>query len=357
VTEAADNPTIEVRAGEELDAAAVDACIKRHVGGLSGTPSIRQFAGGHSNLTYAVGYPERELVLRRPPHGTRPKSGHDMQREYRIMNALRPVFPAVPRTCFHCGDEALIGAPFYVMERVPGRILRRTLPADWGLDERATRALCIEFWDTLIDLHLIDYHAVGLADFGQPDGYVERQVRGWSERYLRALTPDAEEFGELRGWLASHMPPASGAAILHGDYRLDNAIWDAQMPPHLRAVLDWEICAIGDPLMDLGNALAYWIEAGDPAELQALALQPSAAPGMLTRAEVLAHYAARTGRDLASFDFYLICGYFRLAVILQQIYYRYYHGQTANRAFAGFGASAQALGRHCAALIARGNPT
>ncbi len=350
----AENASIEVRQGEELDANAVDACLKANIEGLSGTPTIRQYPSGASNLTYAVEYSGRSLVLRRPPAGSKPKSGHDMGREYRIMNALKNVY-AVPKTYYYTEDESIIGAPFYVMEKAQGVLIKGDIPPDWGWGEKEGRKLCTAFFDKLIDLHGIDYQAVGLGDFGKPEGYIERQIIGWNRRYDRARTPDVDAFDDVRDWLKANIPAIEHApAILHGDFRIDNMILDAKNPFEIRAVLDWEISALGDPLMDLGNTLAYWTEASDPASMRALARQPSHAPGMMKRDEILEYYAQKTRRDVSNFSFYYAYGIWRLAVILQQIYYRFYHGQTKNAAFSDFAKGVNGLGQYCRTVIEKG---
>ncbi len=343
------NPTIDVRSGEELDIDAVNAVLKAAVPDLTGTPTVKQYASGASNLTYALDYPDRRLVMRRPPFGTKPKSGHDMHREYRVMTALKPVFPAVPKTLYYTDDTDIIGAEFYVMERVEGHLIHNKIPKQWaktyGWGEGETRKLCHAFFDKLIELHQVDYKTIGLEDFGRPIGYVERQILGWNKRYEKALTPDVDAFEDVRDWLDAHRPKVEkGAAILHGDFRIDNLILDAHDPTQINAILDWEISALGDPLMDLGNTLAYWIEAGDPAPMHALSRQPSAAPGMLSRQEILAYYADKTGADVHNFHFYYVYGIFRLAVILQQIYYRYYHGQTKDERFKMYAPMVNILG-------------
>jgi len=347
------NKTVKVREGEELDVALIDTLLKSRIDGLLGTPTIRQFASGHSNLTYSIQYENQSLVLRRPPHGTRPKSGHSMIREYRVMNALKPAYPSVPHTYFHIADEdSPLGAEFYVMDQVDGRKLERDIPADWNFGEEEGRKLCLSFFNKLIDLHKVDYKAVGLSDFGRPEGYIERQVKGWNSRYERAITDDVEAFEDVRKWLEEKMPNQEvGHSILHGDYRLDNVILSEENPFEIKAILDWEISALGDPLMDLGNTLAYWSQAGDPEEVIAMRMQPCTAPGMLTREEICELYARETGYDLKGFDYYLVYGVFRLAVILQQIYYRYYHGQTKNPAFAAFGGRTNLLGSYARSLI------
>ncbi|MFJ2525446.1 phosphotransferase family protein [Pseudomonas capeferrum] len=327
----------QVRPGEELDAAVIDPYLKAHITGLAGLPSISQFPGGASNLTYLVSYPGRDFVLRRPPFGHKAKSAHDMGREFRILNQLNDGFPYCPKAYVHCTDERLIGGEFYVMERVKGIILRSDIPAELNLDAAKTEALCKSFIDRLVELHQVDYQACGLADLGKPEGYVQRQVEGWTSRYAKAITEDAPRWEQVIAWLHEQMPadhPRPG--IVHNDYRFDNVILDADNPMRIIGVLDWEMATIGDPLMDLGNSLAYWIEAGDPAPMQLMRRQPSNAPGMLSRRQFVDYYAERAGIRLDNFDYYYCYGLFRLAGIVQQIYYRYYHGQTQDKRFAQF---------------------
>jgi aminoglycoside phosphotransferase (APT) family kinase protein len=327
----------QIRSGEELDTALIDPYIKAHIPGLSGSPAISQFPGGASNLTYLLQYPEQEFVLRRPPFGHKAKSAHDMGREYRILNQLRDAFPFCPKAYVHCTDESVIGAEFYVMERVKGIILRAELPAELNLDAGQTEALCKSFIDRFVELHRVDYTACGLADLGKPEGYVARQISGWSDRYAKALTPDAPAWDKVRDWLLEKMPadhPVS--SIVHNDYRFDNVILDPANPMQIIGVLDWELTTLGDPLMDLGNTLAYWIEADDPAPVQLMRRQPSHAPGMLSRRQFVDYYAERSGIAIDNFDFYYTYGLFRLAGIVQQIYYRFFHGQTQDKRFAQF---------------------
>ncbi|WP_459205995.1 phosphotransferase family protein [Pseudomonas sp. MLB6B] len=329
--------TIDVRSGEAFDVAEVDIYLKAHLPGLSGSPDVRQFPGGASNLTYLLRYAERDLVLRRPPFGHKAKSAHDMGREFRILNQLNAGFPYCPKAYLHCTDTALIGSEFYVMERVEGIILRADLPPALDLGPAATQALCESFIDRLAELHQVDYAACGLADLGKPEGYVQRQIEGWATRYEQALTPDAPRWERVVAWLREHLPADHPRpALLHNDYRLDNVILDPADPARIIGVLDWEMATLGDPLMDLGNSLAYWIEADDPAPIQQLRRQPSNAPGMLSRRQFVARYAERSGLRLDNVDFYHVYGLFRLAGIVQQIYYRYFHRQTQDARFASF---------------------
>ena len=326
-----------IREGEELDATRVDAYLKIQLPELLGPLTISQFPGGASNLTYLLQYPDRALVLRRPPFGRKAKSAHDMGREFRILNRLNDGFPYCPKALLHCTDEAVIGAEFYVMERIEGIILRSDLPAELDFTPEKTRTLCESFIDKLVELHRVDYEACGLGDLGRPEGYVQRQIEGWCDRYEKALTPDAPLWEEVKAWLREKMPADHPKpALVHNDYRFDNVILDPQDPMRIIGVLDWELTTIGDPLMDLGNTLAYWVEANDPAPVQLLRRQPSNAPGMLTRQEFVDYYARRAGIEIPNFDYYYCYGLFRLAGIAQQIYYRYYHGQTRDARFAPF---------------------
>ncbi|KTC01912.1 phosphotransferase family protein [Pseudomonas syringae] len=327
----------DIRAGEELDVALIDPYLKAHIAQLHGTPTISQFPGGASNLTYLIQYANRELVLRRPPFGQKARSAHDMGREYRILNQLRDAFPYCPEAYLHCTDESLIGSEFYVMQRLKGIILRSDLPPELALDAQQTESLCKSFIDKLVDLHQVDYQACGLGDLGKPHGYVQRQIAGWSERYEKAMTPDAPAWQQVKAWLVEKMPDdSSTSSIVHNDYRFDNVILDPADPMRIIGVLDWELTTLGDPLMDLGNTLAYWVQADDPLAVQMTRRQPSNAPGMLTRQAFVDYYAERSGIRIDNFDFYYTYGLFRLAGIVQQIYYRFFHGQTQDKRFARF---------------------
>ncbi len=343
-----------VRPGEELDVARVDAALKSVVSGLSGPPKVREYPGGASNLTYLLIYPEREFVLRRPPFGTKAKSAHDMKREATILSALASVYRGVPKVVAFFDDSAILGCDFYVMQPIHGIIVRQDFPPGLTLSPDDARRLCRSLLDKLIALHHVDYKRVGLEAIAKGEGYVQRQIEGWSDRFRRARTGDVPDCERTMKWLHEHIRPDAGACPIHNDFRFDNVVLDPADPFDVIGVLDWEMATVGDPLMDLGNSLAYWVEAGDDAFTLKTRRQPTHLPGMMTRREVIDYYAAQTGRDLADFDFYLVYGLFRLAVIVQQIYYRYYHGETKNPAFAGFGQLVHHLDRRCTALIAGG---
>lgn len=326
----------EVRAEDAFDAAAVHDWLSSTVDGLHGTPEVRQYPGGASNLTYLLRYPGRELILRRPPAGHKAASAHDMQREYRVQRQLRPVYPYVPEVLAMCTDHAVLGSDFYVMERIEGVILRGDLPDGLELTAAEARSLAFRVFDRLIELHEVDPAAAGLGDLGKGAGYVERQVRGWSDRYRKARTPDSPECAEVMSWLAANQPGDVRTCVIHNDFRFDNVVLDAPETLHVVGVLDWEMATLGDPLMDLAGSVAYWIQADDDEIAQVLRRQPTHLPGMPTRRELVDYYCDRMGLSAQNWAFYEVFGRFRLAVIMQQIYYRYHQGQTHNPAFKHF---------------------
>ncbi len=323
-----------VREGEELDLCRIDNYLKGAIPGLNGEITIEQFPSGHSNLTYLITAGDREFVLRRPPFGRKVRTAHDMGREYRVLKALRPHFPYCPEAFAYTEDESIIGCPFYVMERLKGIIPRKELPQGMSLSKEEARMLCERLVDVFVELHQVDYKNTALTELGRPEGYVGRQVEGWSKRYRGARTPDAPDYEEVMAWLQEHMPGTSPApAVIHNDYRFDNVVLALEDPLRIIGVLDWEMATIGDPLMDLGGALAYWINKDDPQEMQAIRLIPTHLDGMMTREEVIGDYCRKMGISEGNMDFYYTFGLFRLAVIAQQIYYRFYHGQTKDKRF------------------------
>ena len=339
-----------VRAGEALDVARLGEYLATHIPDLQLPLRVRQFPSGFSNLSYLLTAGSAEFVLRRPPIGTRPKSGHDMQREFRVLSALRAGFAECPRPLHYCADETVIGAPFYVVERIRGIILRRDYPLGLEATPALVRVQQVALIEVLARLHRLDYQSLGLADLGRPDGYAARQVRGWTERFQQACTADAPQTAEVADWLAANTPTGSGrAALIHNDYKLDNVVFDSRQPERLIGVLDWEMATIGDPLMDLGCSMAYWVEAGDEPEMLATRMLPTHLPGALSRMEVLGHYSKASGLPVGDFRFYRVFGLFRLAVIIQQIYYRYYHGQTKDGRFGALGPMAHVLVRRALA--------
>ena len=321
-----------VRAGEELDLVKLSAFLDRELGVL-GAIAVEQFPGGHSNLTYLVRHGDREYVLRRPPFGSKVKSAHDMGREVTVLSKLAPVYARAPRVIAYEGTGEVLGAPFYLMERRRGVILRKDLPAALAADHARVRRVCEILIDALVDLHAVDYTTAGLGEFGKPAGYIERQVTGWTERYNSSQTDDLPAVTEVAAWLASHRPADGVPALIHNDFKFDNVIFDPALE-NITGVLDWEMTTIGDPLMDLGTSLSYWAQASDPAAYHQLPFGPTARPGMMTREEVAQRYLERSGRSTTDLVFYYAFGLLKTAVIAQQIYYRYAKGMTTDPRFA-----------------------
>ena len=341
-----------VRPDEELDAAALEAYLRDVLPDVAGPVRVEQFPRGFSNLTYRVRAGGREMVLRRPPHGADVRGGHDVEREFRVLSGLRPVYPKVPRPLAFCADPAVLGAPFYLMERVPGVILRDRPPGGLELGPERMRAVCLALVDTLAELHAIDPAAAGLEGLGRPEGYAARQVEGWTGRWLRARTDEVPELEEAAAWLARSVPAEGGAALIHNDYKYDNLVLDPADPSRVRAVLDWEMATVGDPLMDLGTTLGYWAEAGDPPELRRFGV--TWLPGSLDRRGVAEAYAERSGRDVSGILFHYVYGLFKVAVIAQQIYARFLRGHTRDPRFGGLVHVVRACGRMAAAALERG---
>ena len=328
-----DVPT-KVRPGEELDVSKLEPLLRRHFPQEREGIRLQQFPSGHSNLTYSVQLGAREMVLRRPPFGTKVKSAHDMGREFRVLSKLHNAYTLAPGVLLYCDDETIIGAPFYLMERLHGIIIRRDPPPGLEFSPRTARRLSEGFVDNLARLHGLDYSAIGLAELGKPDGYLHRQVTGWIERYAGSKTHDLPEVEQIASWMRRHMPPTGMAALIHNDYKYDNTVLNPDNSTEMIGVLDWEMSTVGDPLSDLGTALAYWINPDDSNELQEIRWGPTTCEGSLTRAGIVERYALKTGSDTSHMPFYLAFARFKVAVIVQQIYYRYHHGLTRDRRFA-----------------------
>lgn len=353
MTSAADK-TVEVRGEDSFDPAAMHAWLVERVPGLGDAPpEVRQFPGGASNLTYLLTYPDRELILRRPPAGHKAASAHDMRREFRVQQGLRPVFGYVPEVLAFCDDETVLGGDFYVMERLEGLILRRDLPPGLDLSSESAGELCGKVVDRLVELHAVDVDAAGLADLGKGAGYVERQVRGWSERFAKARTENVPDCAEVMAWLKENQPAEVKICLIHNDYRLDNLVLDDDLD--IIGVLDWEMATLGDPLMELGSTLAYWVQDDDDDVMKLSRRQATHVPGMFTREEFVRRYAERSGLEIDDWTFYEVYGLFRLAVVLQQIYFRFHNGQTTNPAFEDLWQFVDYLDGRCRRIIAKGH--
>jgi len=325
----------QVREEERLDPAVLEPFLRRALPDTAGPVSVLQFPKGHSNLTYLMMVGDREVVLRRAPFGVKVKSAHDMKREYDILSALKGVYPRAPRPIAFCDDESLIGAKFYLMERVRGVILRGDKPpAGVSFTPELLRRTSLALVDNLADLHAVDVTRPPLSTMGRPQGYVARQVTGWTERYANARTDDIPGVEATAAWLSRNMPEKSGAAVIHNDYKYDNVMLDPHDLTRIVAVLDWEMATIGDPLMDLGTFIGYWGDPDDPQELRMRAYGPTYLPGSLSRLQLVERYAERSGRAVGSILFYYVFALFKIAVIVQQIYRRYVEGLTRDPRFA-----------------------
>jgi aminoglycoside phosphotransferase (APT) family kinase protein len=334
--------TATVRAGEELNRAALADYLNKNLpGGASGV-EVEQFPHGHSNLVYLVRTEGREYVLRRPPLGPVAPKAHDMAREYRVLHAIHPHFPEAPRVFLLCEDPAVIGGTFFLMERRRGIVIRDSIPRELAANPDYPRLVSEAFIDCLVRLHSIEASRPGLSSLGKPDGFVERQVRGWAERWNGAKTEELPEMDGIVRWLRGHLPPSVEATLVHNDYKLDNVMLRPS-GDRVEAVLDWEMTTIGDPLADLGLTICYWSWAG----MTAVTSQA----GWYTRDQFLQRYAARTGRDLAHIRYHEVLGLFKLAVILQQIYYRFQRGQTQDERFRTFAGRVRGLIQLAASVI------
>lgn len=339
-------------AGAELPVLKLAQYLEGRLEGVHGTLVVEQFSKGYSNLTYLLRAGEREYVLRRPPAGVAIKSAHDMGREFRILSKLAAVYDKVPKPHLFCEDESILGVPFYVMERVRGTILRSKVRAGAELAPERMAILSTATVDALAEIHRLDVQAAGLGDLGKPEGYAERQVRGWTERYEKSKTKDVPAMDAVARWLADHRPPSvtspARAALLHNDFKYDNVVLEPGTLHRVVAVLDWEMATVGDPVLDLGTALGYWVQADDPPALKAMAFGPTHLPGNLTRREVVARYQEKVGTALAedAVHYAFVYAFFKLGVVAAQLYRRYVSGLTHEARYAsmfdGMGAVAQA---------------
>jgi aminoglycoside phosphotransferase (APT) family kinase protein len=350
---AARSETIAIRAGEEIAAVALADYLRGKIEGAEQGVRLEQFPNGHSNLTYLLRTGGREYVLRRPPQGPVAPKAHDMVREYHVLRAVNPYFREAPRVHLLCEDAEVLGVPFFLMERRHGVVLREEVPAEFEAAPEHPRMIGAAFLETLARLHAVDIAAPELARLGKPGGYVERQLRGWAERWELAKTEQVSDLDAVVRWLTKNVPAPEAPTLIHNDYKLDNILMDAESPGRVEAVLDWEMATLGDPLSDLGLTLSYWVWAsGDDvrtAGIPALTRRP----GWWSRDELVERYARLTGRGVGAVRYYEVLGVFKLAVIVQQIYARFHRGQTGDERFREFGTRAAALGRLAGKLAER----
>ena len=343
--------TIEVRPDERFDEVRLASFLRGRLPGSENQLHVRQFGGGAANLTYLLDFGSHEYVLRRPPLGPVAKSAHDMAREYRVLSVLHQAFPFAPRAFLYCDDPAIIGADFFVMARRNGVVVRRKLPPEFAQMPDAPRRMSEALVDALAQLHAVDYAALGLADLGKPDGFVERQVEGWYKRWHAAKEADLLEMDSIYHWLKENLPPTMGFSLVHNDYKLDNVMLTEHDPGRLVAIFDWDMCTVGDPLSDLGALLCYWTEPSDPPYFQSMAMMPTGDLGFLTRQALVERYAEKSGRSVQHINFYHTLGLFRLVVIIAQIYIRFVRGQTQDKRFATFGPMILPMARAAVAVM------
>ncbi|GAX88489.1 aminoglycoside phosphotransferase [Effusibacillus lacus] len=347
--------TIPVRPGEELDIQAVERFLRERIEDLPHAPlEVEQFPSGHSNLTYLLRCGEWEAVLRRPPFGQVAPKAHDMERESRILSLVHNVFPLAPKPYVFCDDVSVLGAPFYVMERRKGIVLDSKWPQGVDNSPETCRRVSELVVDTLVELHSIDWKASGLASIGKPDGFMQRQVEGWVGRYERSKTDDIPVVETTARWMMDNIPASPQATIVHNDFKLNNMIFSADGLSKVVAVLDWEMTTIGDPLSDVAIAVSYWDEPGDADSLRSGFTSVTSTPGFITRHEFIEMYAAKSGRDIASMDFYLTYAYFKVAVICQQIYFRWKKGLTQDPRFERLGKVTESLMHHAYRIATQG---
>jgi aminoglycoside phosphotransferase (APT) family kinase protein len=318
-----------------------------------GNMKVTQYSGGASNWTYCLSFDNVELILRRPPAGTKARGAHDMGREYRLQSALKPVFNKVPAMLGYTDDESIVGAEFYIMEKINGMIPRKHFPRGVNLSHEQAQKLCKVALDELINLHNVDVEAAKLSHLGKGSGYAERQISGWNKRYANAKTWNIPNGKKVMNWLEKNLPAKETICMTHNDYRFDNLVLDVNDPTKILAVLDWELATLGDPLMDLGNSLAYWVQADDDFLARSTQRQPTNIPGMMTRQQVIDYYCQKQELEPKDFAFYEVYGLFRLAGIVQQIYYRYHHKQTRNKAYKNLWVFVHYLIYRCNKIIKR----
>ncbi len=345
--------TALVRPGEELNVSSLADWLRGRIEGVDRGIAVEQFPSGHSNLTYLLRIDGREYVLRRSPVGPVAPKAHDMAREFRVLQLLHPHFPEAPAVFDLCEDSTVLGAVFYLMERRHGIILRDDVPAEAAAVTNYPQLVSAAFVDCLIRLHAIDVTQTGLIALGKPDGFLERQVQGWADRWNRAKTDELPAMDQVMRWLAERRPASPPPTLVHNDYNLDNVMLRPDSLDRIEAVLDWEMATVGDPLADLGLTLCYWAWADAP-QLRSRAVPAiTRQPGWYTRDQFVERYAERTGRDLTHIGYYEVLGVFKLAVILQQIYYRYRRGQTQDARFRNFDHVVRGLAELAASLVGK----
>jgi len=343
-----------VRPGEELNAANLKNFLGENLNLKDYKIEISQFPAGSSNLTYSIKIGGTEYVLRRPPFGNTVKSAHDMKREFDVLEKLSKVYPPAPAPLIYCADESVTGAEFYLMERRHGLIIRGKSPENLENSADLQKKVCESFVENLANLHALDYKEIGLGELGKPEGYTQRQVEGWTKRYFNAKTDEHPELETSIEWLNQNIPNESGATLVHNDYKFDNVMLNPENLTEIVAVLDWEMTTVGDPLMDLGTTIGYWMSENSGAEMLSMPFNPRVLMENISRRELVEMYAEKSGRDVSDMLFYYAFGTFKIAVIAQQIYARFVKGFTQDKRFATFNHFVNALGKIAAHAIEKG---
>ncbi|MCA1623981.1 MAG: phosphotransferase family protein [Acidobacteria bacterium] len=339
------NETTKTRQGEELNLKNLFAYLCSKLKTSANEINIEQFPAGSSNLTYSIKIGDEEYVLRRPPFGNQVKSAHDMKREFEVLSKLSKVYQPAPKPLIYCGDDTVIGSEFYLMECRRGLIIREKSPFDLENSKDLQQKVSRSFVENLATLHSLDYEKAGLGRLGKPEGYVKRQVEGWTQRYFNAKTDENIELEKTIEWLNAKIPESKNAALIHNDYKFDNVILNPKNLTEIVAVLDWEMATVGEPLMDLGTTLAYWMSKDAGEQMLNMPFNPRVLMENISRKELSEMYAEKSGRDLSNILFYYVFGTFKVAVIAQQIYFRYKKGFTKDKRFARFNVFVSALGK------------
>ena len=328
---------------------ALQEWLNEHLPQIGAITDVQTFSGGFSNITFRISHLQESYVLRMPPPGSQVKTAHDMSREFKVLTSLQPHYPLIPQALAFCDDPSVLGAPFYVMEFLEGMILRPHSSQLPKLTQEDMATLSTALINNLAKLHSIDIQSSGLVQLGKPEGYVERQVSGWINRYYQSETDTIENLNQVAKWLQQQKPHEQSPAMLHNDYKYDNVIFSRKNMGEIVGVLDWEMATVGDPLMDLGAALAYWFEATDPEPFRNYNI--TWLPGNLTRKAAAELYANNTGRDISNLLFYYVFGLFKNAVIVQQIYYRWKKGLHTDDRFGALIQLTHLLGKHAASTL------
>jgi aminoglycoside phosphotransferase (APT) family kinase protein len=337
--------TTKIRRGEELNEQNLREFLRAEFNGSDDNFEILQFAAGSSNLTYLVKFGEEEYVLRRPPFGNTVKSAHDMKREFIVLSKLSKIYKPAPKPLIYCDNDTVIGSEFYLMERRKGLIIRGKSPANLENSKDLQRKVCESFIKNLAELHSIDFNKIGLSGLGKPQGYAKRQVEGWTKRYFNATTDENAELEKTIEWLNMEIPESNNPTLIHNDYKFDNVMLNPNDLIEIEAVLDWEMATVGEPLMDLGTTLAYWMSKDAGEQMLDMPFNPRVLMENISRKELAEIYAAKSGCDLSNILFYYVFGTFKVAVIAQQIYFRFHKGFTRDKRFANFNFFVNTLGK------------